>query len=163
MIYTWSNILSFSFPPQKCFDKKKLFIITDFPDLTTAFNKIIAGSSGSFSLYFLGKGISGYSHVGTLIFKELSNEFLILLLLTSIYIYIYKNIFLYIINYMISLMNIVKEGSVYVQLRNIKEKIEILEKELNEISKILNLLSLDINKYLQIILKNKSQTILNEK
>jgi len=64
---------------------------------------------------------------------------------------------------MISLMNIVKEGSVYVQLRNIKEKIEILEKELNEISKILNLLSLDINKYLQIILKNKSQTILNEK
>jgi len=60
-------------------------------------------------------------------------------------------------------MNIVKEGSVYVQLRNIKEKIEILEKELNEISKILNLLSLDINKYLQIILKNKSQTILNEK
>jgi len=56
-----------------------------------------------------------------------------------------------------------KQGSVAVQLKNIQEKLDTLEKELNEISKILNLLALNYNKYLEIILKNKSQTILNEK
>jgi len=64
---------------------------------------------------------------------------------------------------MLPLINLLKQGSVAVQLKNIQEKLDTLEKELNEISKILNLLALNYNKYLEIILKNKSQTILNEK
>lgn len=64
---------------------------------------------------------------------------------------------------MLSLINLAREGSVLVQLKKIQEKLSTLERELNEISKILNLLTLDVNKYLEIILKNKSQTILNEK
>ncbi len=64
---------------------------------------------------------------------------------------------------MLSLINLAREGSVFVQLKKIQQKLSTLEKELNEISKILNLLTLDVNKYLEIILKNKSTTILNEK
>ncbi len=64
---------------------------------------------------------------------------------------------------MLSLINLAREGSVFVQLKKIQEKLSTFERELNEISKILNLLTLDVNKYLEIILKNKSQTILNEK
>jgi len=64
---------------------------------------------------------------------------------------------------MLTLIQLIKNGSLAVQLKNIQEKLDTLEKELNEISKILNLLSFDVNKYLEIILKNKSQTILNEK
>jgi hypothetical protein len=64
---------------------------------------------------------------------------------------------------MIGLLNILKDGSALIHLKDIKEHLVKLEKELNEISKILNCLSFDINKYLDLILKNKSKSIINEK
>ena len=64
---------------------------------------------------------------------------------------------------MIGLLNVLKEGSALIHLKEIKDHLMTLEKELNEISKILNCLSYDINKYLDLILKNKSKTITNEK
>lgn len=64
---------------------------------------------------------------------------------------------------MIGLLSLLKDTSAIYQIKEIKEHLHKLEKELNEISKILNKLSYDINEYLDIILKTKSSTILNEK
>lgn len=64
---------------------------------------------------------------------------------------------------MIQLLDVLKNGSVLIQLNEIKEHLVKLETELNEISKVLNCLSYDVDKYLNIILRNKSKTITNEK
>jgi frataxin-like iron-binding protein CyaY len=64
---------------------------------------------------------------------------------------------------MIGLLKLINDSSNFVYLKEIQEHLNKLEKELNEISKILNCLSYDVNKYLDITLKNKSKSIINEK
>jgi frataxin-like iron-binding protein CyaY len=64
---------------------------------------------------------------------------------------------------MIGLLKLLNDSSNFVYLKEIQDHLKKLEKELNEISKILNCLSYDVNKYLDLILKNKSKTIVNEK
>ena len=64
---------------------------------------------------------------------------------------------------MLELLNLLKDGTALIHLKDIKKHLIKLEKELNDISKLLNHLSFDINNALEIILKNKSKSIINEK